>query len=116
MGGVRPPPPIPKPKIGPREELLAAIGDSELYTRKLAGHIGKTERTVAYMLKAMEKDGLVTSRVHSEGRYHFVCKVRLWKATGKPLVNPITSTERRAIRIKETRVPFDFAALLIAMR
>jgi predicted transcriptional regulator len=100
-----------------RKLLLSLIEGAELYTRQIAHRIDKGERTVAQMLSAMELDGLVTSRVRTEGRYNHVSQVRLWKATGKSMPDSPTPTLNRKTRSTRARKrAFTFAALLRVMK
>jgi predicted transcriptional regulator len=106
-------PPIPVPKLEPRLELLQALGDGEIHTRRLAGRVGKAEGSVRNMMNAMERDGLVVSRsVPVEG---FMRRLRMWKATGKPLPAHPAAVERRAVREKVTGPVWSCDALTMAL-
>lgn len=110
-------PPIPAPKLGPRAELVAAVGAGEVYTALIARRLGKSRQSVDYMLKALERDGVLESRVVGLGRRCFVRKMRMWKVTGKPVPDHPEPTPRRAVREKARGgIDWSFDALMMVMK
>jgi DNA-binding transcriptional ArsR family regulator len=94
-----------------RVDLLSRLGEEELCASRLARRLGKTERTVYYMLQTLKSDGCVTVRPLDDPRTYIERRMKLWKATGNPVPDAPTRIERRSKERRAHTPCFDATGL-----